>query len=167
MVHVHRIAGRVKWFNSKLGYGFITHKKHTNEEVDVFVHWSNLLLSDKDFHTLYKGEYVEFELESCICNENNVGVQACRVSGPNNSQLLTVTNTESNSYSHNTNSFSHAYSVRQLDIIEFTSHDNMSPKAFEFYFPKYPKRTRGTTTVSSSASVATTSLGRFEALSCA
>ena len=33
----NRLIGRVKWFNSKLGYGFITHRKEA-EECDVFVH---------------------------------------------------------------------------------------------------------------------------------
>ena len=58
-----RILGRVKWFNSKLGYGFITHRNRVEDvDVDVFVHWSNLQLSEKEYHTLYKGEFVEFEI---------------------------------------------------------------------------------------------------------
>ena len=64
--------------NSKLGYGFITHRNRVEDvDVDVFVHWSNLQLSEKEYHTLYKGEFVEFEIESCLCNTNsNGGIQA-------------------------------------------------------------------------------------------
>ena len=128
-----RICGKVKWFNSKLGYGFITHKNDINKDVDVFVHWSNLLLSDKDFHTLYKGEYVEFELEKCTCNSSGLGIQACRVSGPNNSKLLTTSNNEALTNIYNTKKMSNAFCVRQLHSFEFSTPDNMSKKAFEIY----------------------------------
>tara|TARA_B100001094_G_scaffold244679_2_gene241066 strand:- start:3938 stop:4351 length:414 start_codon:yes stop_codon:yes gene_type:complete len=127
-----RLLGRVKWFNSKLGYGFITHKNN-NEECDIFVHWSNLELSEKEFHTLYKGEYVEFELETCKCDSKTVGVQACKVSGPNNTQLLTTTHGDCSRYLQNFNRFSHVYQVRQLPISEFSNPDNLSKKAFEYY----------------------------------
>ena len=127
-----RLLGRVKWFNSKLGYGFITHK-HKNIDSDVFVHWSNLQLSEKEFHTLYKGEFVEFELETCTCNSNTIGVQACRVTGPNNSQLLTSTHGDGMNYLQNANRFSHVFQVRQLPISEFSNPDNLSHKAREYY----------------------------------
>ena len=130
---LRRISGKVKWFNSKLGYGFITHKNDTNKDVDVFVHWSNLLLSDKDFHTLYKGEYVEFELEKCTCNSSGLGIQACRVSGPNNGQLLTTANSDTLTHIYNAKRFSRAFCVRQLDPLEFTGQDNLSQKASELY----------------------------------
>tara|TARA_B100000902_G_scaffold96638_2_gene99298 strand:- start:4221 stop:4643 length:423 start_codon:yes stop_codon:yes gene_type:complete len=129
-----RLIGRVKWFNSKLGYGFITHTNKTNlDECDIFVHWSNLVLSEKEFHTLYKGEYVEFELESCTCNSNTIGVQACKVSGPNNSPLLTTTHADCSTYPQNINRFSHVFNVRQLPISEFSNQDNFSRKTVEYY----------------------------------
>jgi cold shock CspA family protein len=128
-----KILGRVKWFNSKLGYGFITHTNNHQEECDVFVHWSNLILSEKEFHTLYKGEYVEFELESCTCNSNTVGVQACSVSGPNNTPLLTTTHGDFSTYTHNINRFSHVFNVRQLPISEFSNPDNFSKKTVQYY----------------------------------
>lgn len=55
-----KVLGRIKWFNNRLGYGFITyHSKSSGDEDDIFVHWSHLRIPDKEFHTLYKGEYVE------------------------------------------------------------------------------------------------------------
>lgn len=131
-----RFSGKVKWFNSKLGYGFITHVLD-NKEVDVFVHWSNLLLNDKEFHTLYKGETVDFELEECVCNSNkDVGIQACKVSGPNNGQLLTTLHGDCSSYLQNISRFSHIYQVRQLAADEFSSSDNFSQKAKLIYTQK-------------------------------
>jgi len=48
--------GRVKWFNEKKGFGFISRDDGT----DVFVHFSSI---KKDgFKTLYEGDEVEFEV---------------------------------------------------------------------------------------------------------
>jgi CspA family cold shock protein len=48
--------GRVKWFNEKKGYGFISR----DDGSDVFVHFSSI---KKDgFKTLYEGDEVEFEV---------------------------------------------------------------------------------------------------------
>jgi len=50
------INGRVKWFNSEKGYGFI----EIEEGKDVFVHYSKI---NKDgFKTLEEGEEVTFRV---------------------------------------------------------------------------------------------------------
>jgi cold shock CspA family protein len=51
--------GQVKWFNNKIGYGFIT---LLNEETqkDVFVHHMNICPLESNYRTLKIGEYVEF-----------------------------------------------------------------------------------------------------------
>jgi CspA family cold shock protein len=48
-------SGKVKWFDNKRGYGFIT------QEVgkDIFVHHTCIL--GKGYKTLYQGEWVTFE----------------------------------------------------------------------------------------------------------
>ena len=48
--------GKVKWFNAKKGYGFIS----TDEGSDVFVHHSDI--KSEGFRTLEQGEEVEFEI---------------------------------------------------------------------------------------------------------
>ena len=50
------MEGKVKWFNSQKGYGFIT----TEEGKDVFVHYSGII--SEGYKTLQEGEDVDFEL---------------------------------------------------------------------------------------------------------
>ncbi len=62
--------GRVKWFNTKKGYGFIT--REDNDE-DIFVHYTSI--SGDGYRALEKGEDVQFELV-----EGPKGLQAQNVS---------------------------------------------------------------------------------------
>lgn len=48
--------GKVKWFNAKKGYGFIT----SDDGQDVFVHFKEIQTTG--FKTLDEGEEVEFEI---------------------------------------------------------------------------------------------------------
>ena len=48
--------GRVKWFNEKKGYGFISR----DDGSDVFVHFS--AIKEDGFKVLYEGDEVEFEI---------------------------------------------------------------------------------------------------------
>jgi CspA family cold shock protein len=55
-MEVFFMTGKVKWFNSEKGYGFIT----TDEGADVFAHYSQI---QKDgFKSLEEGEAVSFEV---------------------------------------------------------------------------------------------------------
>lgn len=55
-------TGRVKWFNSKKGYGFITDINDSNS-TDYFVFHNDIQVANaSQFRYLVVGEYVEFEL---------------------------------------------------------------------------------------------------------
>lgn len=93
--HPERIIGRVKWFNNKLGYGFISYKQDMTKsfEKDIFVHWSHLVIPEKEFHTLYQGEYVEFEIIPCEGDERKKHMtQAHNVTGPKKGPLMVMSN---------------------------------------------------------------------------
>jgi CspA family cold shock protein len=53
-----RVTGRVKWFNSEKGYGFIARDGGD----DVFVHYS--AIQEGGFRNLVEGEEVEFSVQS-------------------------------------------------------------------------------------------------------
>ena len=52
----NRVLGKVKWFNSKKGYGFIIGPS----QEDVFVHFSYLEM--EGYKTLNKGQDIEYDL---------------------------------------------------------------------------------------------------------
>lgn len=68
--------GVCKWFNKKLGYGFITVLQNEKKGHNVFVHHSGIKPLNSQFRTLRKGEYVHFDLD----NGKN-GLQATHVTG--------------------------------------------------------------------------------------
>ncbi|ATW01957.1 DNA-binding protein [Candidatus Legionella polyplacis] len=51
-----RVTGRVKWFNEKKGYGFIS----KNEGEDIFVHYKDI--QSPGFRTLHENDLVSFVL---------------------------------------------------------------------------------------------------------
>ena len=57
-----RLLGRVKWFNSKAGYGFITVTDGLRSGTDIFVHHSSIGVQNQQYKYLIQGEYVEFQL---------------------------------------------------------------------------------------------------------
>ena len=59
-----RLIGRVKWFNNKAGYGFITVTDGSRSGSDIFVHHSTIGVASQQYKYLVQGEYVDFELSS-------------------------------------------------------------------------------------------------------
>ena len=54
--------GRVKWFNNKTGYGFITALDGEHSGLDVFAHHSGIQVGSEQYRYLVQGEYVSFKL---------------------------------------------------------------------------------------------------------
>lgn len=83
-------GGRVKWFNNKLGYGFISYGNPAGESSDIFVHYSQLKETGNGngFKTLFQGEYVDFKIIPCTNSEHEI--QASEVTGINGGPLFAV-----------------------------------------------------------------------------
>ena len=85
-------TGRVKWFNNKTGFGFITVTDGERSGSDIFVHHSGLALDEKQYKYLVQGEYVEFTLESV--EDSKYEVQARNVTGIKGGKLMCETHAE-------------------------------------------------------------------------
>ena len=86
-------SGRVKWFNNKAGYGFITVSSGDHEGSDVFIHHSAITVEHEQYRYLVQGEYVNFDL--CQVEDDNHKWQAGAVKGINGGKLMCETRLES------------------------------------------------------------------------
>ena len=89
-----RLTGRVKWFNNKAGYGFITVVSGENDRVgtDVFVHHSAVNVEKEQYRYLVQGEYVDFSWT--VSNSKTHKYQAENVRGVKNGKLICETRNE-------------------------------------------------------------------------
>ncbi len=87
-------VGRVKWFNNKTGFGFITvMTEGEHYETDVFVHHSAIQVKTEQYKYLVQGEYVHFHLVHL--EEGDHEYQASDVVGINGGMLMCETSNES------------------------------------------------------------------------
>ena len=84
-----RFTGRVKWFNNKSGYGFVT---QATTKDDIVVHHSSIVVSDQQYKYLVQGEYVEFTLAELSGGKHKY--QATDISGIARGQLMCETRRE-------------------------------------------------------------------------
>lgn len=83
------LLGRVKWFNNKAGYGFVTVTDGARSGTDVFVHHSAINVENQQYKYLVQGEYVEFDLIKVESDKHEW--QASRVSGIRGGKLMCET----------------------------------------------------------------------------
>ena len=88
-----RFTGRVKWFNNKAGYGFITVTDGAKSGTDVFVHHSSVKVDDEQYKYLVQGEYVNFNLLDTMTDRHEF--QAGDVCGIKGGKLMCETRHES------------------------------------------------------------------------
>jgi len=91
-VDSEHLTGRVKWFNNKAGYGFITVTDGSKSGTDVFVHHSAINVDSQQYKYLIQGEYVEFDLVKT--DSQNHEWQASKVSGIRSGKLMCETRHE-------------------------------------------------------------------------
>jgi CspA family cold shock protein len=87
-----RVIGRVKWFNNKAGYGFITVTDGSRSGSDVFIHHSAINVESQQYKYLVQGEYVNFDVVHT--NSGTHEWQASNVCGVNSGKLMCETRRE-------------------------------------------------------------------------
>ena len=89
---VGETLGRVKWFNGRKGFGFIT-TVGTDTVTDVFVHHSNVMVEKELYKYLVEGEYVSFTLSEASADSDHK-YQATNVRGVCGGMLMCETRDE-------------------------------------------------------------------------
>ena len=74
--HKGSYTGQCKWFNDKLGYGFITICDGADKGKDIFTHHSGIKPLNSNYKTLKKGEYINFNIVQGVN-----GLQAVDITG--------------------------------------------------------------------------------------
>ena len=84
-----RLMGRVKWFNNRAGFGFITVLTGDKQSEDIFVHHSGISVDSEQYKYLVQGEYISFELRNS--DNQKHPYQAGKVRGVMNGMLMCET----------------------------------------------------------------------------
>uniref|UniRef100_A0A3Q3Q8Q2 Lin-28 homolog A n=1 Tax=Monopterus albus TaxID=43700 RepID=A0A3Q3Q8Q2_MONAL len=74
-------SGVCKWFNVRMGFGFLSMSGPVDKPLDVFFHQSKLHM--EGFRSLREGEAVEFTYR-----KSSKGLESVRVTGPNGAPCL-------------------------------------------------------------------------------
>ena len=87
-----KFTGRVKWFNNKAGYGFVTVTDGSKSGSDVFIHHSAIKVDAEQYKYLVQGESVEFTLSTVEGGKHEF--QAAEVCGIKGGKLMCETRNE-------------------------------------------------------------------------
>ena len=87
-----QLTGRVKWFNNKAGYGFITVTDGSRSGSDIFVHHSSIQVENQQYKYLVQGEYVDFGITKTSSGDHEW--QAVDVYGIKGGKLMCETRHE-------------------------------------------------------------------------
>ena len=90
----NRFNGRVKWFNNKAGYGFISITDGPQAGTDIFVHHSAIGVSSEQYKYLVQGEYISFTLTNTENENDSHKFHATNVLGINGGKLMCETRRE-------------------------------------------------------------------------
>lgn len=84
-----RLTGKVKWFNNKSGFGFITVCDGEHSGKDIFVHFSSIGGDNSLYKYLVQGEYVDFDLVKSPNEKHEY--HAVNISGIKNGEIMCQT----------------------------------------------------------------------------
>ena len=93
----NKMAGCVKWFNMKTGFGFLTVVQSVcgsdlSVGSEIFVHHSNVKVAEEQYRFLVQGEYVEFDVSNVANGQHSC--QAVNVTGMFGGKLMCETRNE-------------------------------------------------------------------------
>jgi cold shock CspA family protein len=83
------LLGRVKWFNNKAGYGFVTVCEGEYKDKDIFSHFSSIMVTKSQYKYLVQGEYVQFDLAKS--SEQGHEFKALSITGVRQGELMCET----------------------------------------------------------------------------
>jgi len=99
----NQYVGKVKWFNNKSGYGFITFINSSDfKGKDIFAHHSSLNVKDEIYKYLVQGEYIEFNIQKM--DSGNHEYQAINIKGILQNDLMCETRHKNRDLSKNSDS---------------------------------------------------------------
>jgi CspA family cold shock protein len=84
-----RLTGKVKWFNNKSGFGFITVCDGDYAGKDIFVHFSAIRGDNSFYKYLVQGEYVDFDLVKSTSDKHEY--HAVDITGIKNGEIMCQT----------------------------------------------------------------------------
>jgi len=133
-------TGRVKWFNNKAGYGFITVISAPDncvieKNTDVFVHHSVIEVNEEQYRYLVQGEYVQFTVS--VMNEGVHKYQAKSVSGIGGGSLMCETRNN-----NRLNSRHKRKTEEELDVPTFPTKNYHQSKGFRNEDEDWVKKTK-------------------------
>tara|TARA_B100001123_G_C15279669_1_gene1013536 strand:- start:74 stop:535 length:462 start_codon:yes stop_codon:yes gene_type:complete len=125
-----RLTGRVKWFNNRAGFGFVTVLTGAKKTEDVFVHHSGIFVNDEQYKYLVQGEYISFELRDSDNKKHpyqagNVrgvldGMLMCETRNANRASRETNEDDQASRRSYNTNRRTHQHNNSRDESDQWT-----------------------------------------------
>jgi CspA family cold shock protein len=141
------ITGRVKWFNTKKGYGFISATDDPSEEGEIFVHHSEISVALYKY--LVQGEYVEFLLAPAA-NTGKYKFQAAKVRGikggklmcETRDEILNKTSASASANAHTDESLNHKPYHNRSNYTNRSSSSSSSSSGFDRPYRPYSQQDR-------------------------
>ena len=120
------LTGKVKWFNNKAGFGFITVCDGEHSGKDIFVHYSAIQVQNSQYKYLVQGEYVDFFLVKPVNSEHEY--HAINVGGIKGGNLMCETRRQN-------------YTVRPTRTLEETDNEKSRETSREEVSQEFSKKT--------------------------
>lgn len=117
-------VGNCKWFNSRIGYGFVTIVSDGDKKgKDIFVHHTGVKPKNSNFRTLQKGEYISLDVV-----DGTNGLQGVNITGVFGGPLMCDNVIFHNNYK---NKFNQSHTQSHTQSANPTQTDSMADSMME------------------------------------